>query len=68
MYQMGYFAMVRNLYRSEEFMFVRAETADGQGANTPGWYPMRMQLDIKYWQRQTCRAGTCWYVLLRNDV
>ena len=32
-------------------MFVRAETTGGQGASQPGWYPLRLNLDIKYWQK-----------------
>lgn len=45
------------MYIQEAFMFVQADTLT-EGANTPGWYPLRMQLNLQYWQRDICSRTT----------
>ena len=54
----SYFAIVHALFKAEEFMFVRAETA-GALTKDPNWYPLRLQLDMLYWQVEVCRSSKC---------
>ena len=52
-----YFANVKQMKVDEAFMFVQADTV----TQIPGWYPLRMQLDLQYWQRDICSyfTGVC---------
>jgi len=57
-----YFSLVKTLMIDEDFMFVRADTAGARDGGVAGWYPLRLQLDIKYWQKtdNTKQLVHCW--------
>jgi len=57
-----YFSAVKSLMRNEDFMFVRADIAGAVDGGLAGWYPLRLQLDIKYWQKadKTKQMVHCW--------
>jgi hypothetical protein len=57
----AYFKEVKDMFIDEAFLFVQADTQGAQGADTPGWYPLRMQLRLMYWQREVWSRQTGQY-------
>jgi hypothetical protein len=53
-----YFNQLKEDFKDEAYMFVQADTAT-QDANVPGWFPLRFQLSVEYWQRRECSNGVC---------
>ena len=50
-----YFAQIQKMYENEDFLFVQTDVSKKQGErhDIDSWFPHRIQLQIRYWQRKT---------------